>query len=216
MEKSCESYQEEDPSEGMEESSVQDSTSPLMEKAKISQKNPAKSVTLPKTFKKIKFKTIGAETWQYGKVMARHKKKSLYKNVVGIKLEDGTDKEIDFSIDIEEWKEIDGEDGDDNYEPCCSVLHSKVITKAQASKRHDFEAAIKQEIKKFEDFEAFKRVKDDGQFAIKTRWVYSESDDLSKGYCLKARLCMRGDTEENKDSIRADSPTAQKDSQILG
>ena len=59
-------------------------------------------------------------------------------------------------------------------------------------------------------------MKDDGQVAIKTRWVYSESDDLSKGYCLKARLCMRGDTEENKDYIRADSPTAQKDSLKLG
>ena len=63
---------------------------------------------------------------------------------------------------------------------------------------------------KLRNFEAFRRVKDDGQYAIKTRWVYSEHDE-TKGYKLKARLCMRGDTEENLDIIRADSPTANKD-----
>ena len=33
---------------------------------------------------------------------------------------------------------------------------------------------------------------------------------------MKARLCMRGDTEENIEAIRADSPTASKDSLKLG
>ena len=51
-------------------------------------------------------------------------------------------------------------------------------------------------------------MKDRGQFAIKTRWVFSETDDVSKGETLKARLCMRGDTEKGIESIRADSPTA--------
>ena len=44
-------------------------------------------------------------------------------------------------------------------------------------------------------------VTDDGQYAIKG----------SKGYNLKARLCMLGDREKDKDSVRADSPTAHKD-----
>ena len=75
---------------------------------------------------------------------------------------------------------------------------------------------MKDEIKKFEDFKAFRKVKDDGQYAIKTRWVFTEPDDQSKGYKLKARLCMRGDREQNKENIRADSPTAHKDSLKLG
>ena len=93
---------------------------------------------------------------------------------------------------------------------------SIVLPKSEARKRPEFDDAIKQEIKKFESFSAFKRVKDDGQFAIKTRWVYSETDDLSKGSKLKARLCMRGDTEADIGSIRSDSPTAHKDSLKLG
>ena len=69
-----------------------------------------------------------------------------------------------------------------------------------------------QEIQKFIGFEAFKSVEDNGQYAIKTRWVFTEHDDVSKGYKLKARLCMRGDTEQNTENIRVDSPTAHKDS----
>ena len=59
----------------------------------------------------------------------------------------------------------------------------------------DLEKAMKDKISKFESFEAFKIVKDEGQYAIKARWVYSEHEDQSKGYKLKSRLCMRGDTE---------------------
>ena len=69
-----------------------------------------------------------------------------------------------------------------------------------------------QEIQKFIGFEAFKSVEDNGQYAIKTRWVFTEHDDESKGYKLKARLCMRRYTEQNTENIRVDSPTAHKDS----
>ena len=41
--------------------------------------------------------------------------------------------------------------------------------------------------------------------------MVNEPDDLSKVYNLKARLCMHGDREIDKDSVRADSPTAYKD-----
>ena len=71
---------------------------------------------------------------------------------------------------------------------------------------------MKQEIKKFEDFKAFKVVKDAGQYAIKTRWVFTEHNDESKGYKPKSRLGMQGYREQNIDEIRADSPTAHKDS----
>ena len=42
--------------------------------------------------------------------------------------------------------------------------------------------------------------------------VYSEHDDQSKGYKVKSRLFMRGETEENTEKIRVDSSTAHKDS----
>ena len=71
--------------------------------------------------------------------------------------------------------------------------------------------AIKDEIRKFENFDAFQTVDDNGQFAIKTRWVVTEHEDTSKGYNLKTRLCMRGDRERDIESVRADSPTAHKD-----
>ena len=123
-------------------------------------------------------------------------------------------KEYDFSTDIDQWEEETIE-VDENIEPCCSLYHTKVLTKAQATKRTGFNEAMEREIKKFETFEAFRKVKDEGQPIIKTRWVYSEGD-IIKGEELKARLCMRGDTEPTVDTIRADSSTANKDILKLG
>ena len=154
---------------------------------KPSEKNNVKSLVLPKQFSRIKFRLYGIDgidTWQYGKVVNKHKNKSIYRNLIGVKLDGGFDKEYDCSKDVEEWMEVNGEEVVDILEPCCSVLHTRVIPKAQARKRPEFEEAIQQEIQKFEKFSAFKRVKDDGQFAIKTRWVYSETDELSKGSSL--------------------------------
>ena len=87
-----------------------------------------------------------------------------------------------------------------------------VLTKSEIKDRPDAPKAIQDEIQKFKNFDAFEEVNDEGQFVIKTRWVFSEQDDDSKGYNLKARLCMRGDKEKNIENIRADSPTACKDS----
>ena len=173
-----------------------------------------KVLELPKSFKKIRFRVVGDKSWIHGKVLTKHKNKSIYRNVVGIKLDDGSVKEFDFSRDIEDWDE-ENTVMEEVLEPCCPVFHTNVLTKAEAKKRTGLKDAMDKEIKKFESFGAFKRVTDEGQPAIKTRWVYSENDD-SKGETLKARLCMRGDTEDNKESIRADSPTANKDSLKLG
>ena len=191
-----------------------DNSSRRMDSESSERMDSVRSVPLPKQFKRIKLRVVGENTWRLGKVLTKHKNKSIYKNVVGIKLDDGNIKEFDFSRDIEDWNE-DNAVEDENLEPCCSVFHTQVLTKAQARKRPGMEEAMEKEIKKFESFGAFRRVKDEGQPAIKTRWVFSETDD-SKGDTLKSRLCMRGDTEENIETIRADSPTAQKDSLKLG
>ena len=83
--------------------------------------------------------------------------------------------EYDFSKDIEKYEDK-GSEADENFEPWSTVLHSKVLTKAQARRRPGLEEAMKKEIRKFETFEAFKRVKDEVQPVIKTRCVYSEGD----------------------------------------
>ena len=150
-------------------------------------------------------------------------KKSISKNIIGIELENGVSKDFDFSKDILEWSNA-SEMSEGLQDLCCdrSVSENKdsihetfvtrILTKAEATARPDAEKAIGDEIKKFENFNAFERVNDVGQFAIKTRWVFTEDKEQSKGYNLKARLCMRGDREKDKDFIRADSPTSHKDS----
>lgn len=198
------------------------------QQANISSTTPqtnVKEILLPNLYQKITFQEVGEiEKTLKGKVIQKQKKSSKFKNTVGIKLENGKEKDFDFSKDIKEWKdEKDCEDK--NYyttDPCClhTFLEEKdfdhevfatVLTKAEVKGRPDLDQAISDEISKFENFGAFRRVTDEGQYAIKTRWVFSEHDE-SKGYKLKARLCMRGDREENRDIIRADSPTANKDS----
>ena len=51
----------------------------------------------------------------------------------------------------------------------------------------------------------YQEVEDEGQKALNTNWVLVKKD---KG--IKARLCIRGDQEEDKESIRTDSPTINK------
>ena len=47
--------------------------------ADISSKNKrTKSQSLPTQFKRIKFKVFGSDVWQYGKIVNKHKNKSIY------------------------------------------------------------------------------------------------------------------------------------------
>ena len=116
-----------------------------------------KRVSLPNSFKRIKFRVTGTDRWLRGRVVTKHKNKSIYQNNVGISLDDRTVKEYDFSRDIDQWEEEIAV-ADENIEPCCSLFHSKVLTKAQATKRTGFKEAMTREIRKFESFEAFRRV----------------------------------------------------------
>ena len=69
-----------------------------------------------------------------------------------------------------------------------------------------------QEIKKFKDFDAIEEVDDTGQNRIPIRWVVTRHEYDSKNQPLKARLCVRGDLETDKEYVRSDSPTAGKES----
>ena len=162
---------------------------------------------LPKIYQKIRFQVAGKSDVLKGKVINKHKPKSINKEVVTVRLDDGSIKEFDFVKDVTEWSY-----DEDVFENDVSQTYATVLTKSQVAGRSDAKEAVEQELQKFKDFSAFKTVEDRGQHAIKTRWVFTEHEDQSKGYKLKSRLCMRGDTEENIDSIRTDSPTTHKDS----
>ena len=77
---------------------------------------------LPTLFKIIKFKTAGDEMWHHGKVVNKHKNKSIYRNILAIEHEEGLVKEYNFIRDIDQWVEEKVENSE-VPEPCCSILH---------------------------------------------------------------------------------------------
>ena len=65
--------------------------------------------------------------------------------------------------------------------------------------------AKQRELDNWKEFGVYKVVDDVGQKTINTNWVL-----VRKSNGIKARLCIRGDQEPNKESIRTDSPTVNK------
>ena len=74
---------------------------------------------------------------------------------------------------------------------------------------------MQSELEKYKTFDAFDEVLDEGQYSVPIRWVVTEQKEDGKGVPYKARMCIRGDREEGKEHIRADSPTAAKESLAL-
>jgi hypothetical protein len=160
-------------------------------------------VNLPNLFQRIRLKVAGNKDDEtlMGKVMVKQKPTSKHRNILGIRLSDGSEKEYDFSKDVTEWVDI-REQTDEIPDPCClhslsdsdgEIMHetyATVLTKAQV-RQWPVEAkkAMEEEIKKFESFGAFN-----------ARWVFTEHQEHSKGYKLKSRLCMCGDKEPNSDN----------------
>ena len=102
-----------------------------------------------------------------------------------------------------------------DYSPTDHVYPVKLIPRSDYHKP-DIQEAMQAEIAKYKDFNAFEEVEDDGQRSIPIRWVVSEQGEDGKNQPFKARLCIRGDLEKGKESIRADSPTASKETLKLG
>jgi hypothetical protein len=160
----------------------------------------------------VRFKQSKTGKVIHGKVVHKHKKTSINKNILTIKHQDGSLKDYDFSEEVDEWNDAGDKVSEDTEEPCClyslspeeNVSHdcyATVLSKAQYKNKPGVNEAMIDEIHKFEKFDAFKTVDDHGQYAIKTRWVVTEHDDTSKGYKLKTRLCMRGDRENNVETV---------------
>ena len=187
-------------------------------------KTPMK--TMPKLGQNILFKEHSTDDWIRGKVFGVFKKNSKHKNVKQIELEDGRSIERDFEKDIEEWKpvteiedvsvDLDAEKDQSSQSLNCL---SDVIDEAypiEHIKRADYfkadvQEAMRKEIEKYKSFNAFEEVDDMGQDNVPIRWVVTKHAIDGKNQPLKARLCIRGDLEKDKEFLRSDSPTAGKD-----
>ena len=78
------------------------------------------------------------------------------------------------------------------------------------SERHDVLEAKQKELKNWIDHDVYEEVEDKGQNCISVTWVITEKTSDGK-QIVKARLVARGYEEEDKDSLRTDSPTISKD-----
>ena len=165
----------------------------------------------------IIFKEYNCEDILKGKVFRVYKKNSKYKNIKQLELYDGSKVEKDFENEIEFWEPVsvaEIQDGDvdsltlgDEVDTAYPV---KLVPKREY-KSVEVQNAMRVEIEKFKAFDAYEEVEDKGQNSIPIRWVVSRKPNDGKDQPVKARLCMRGDLEQGKGSIRADSPTAGKD-----
>ena len=189
-------------------------------------------VILPKLNQTIQFKEHESDCWQSGRIIKTFKKSSKWKNSRHVELSDGGIVQIDFIEDISEWKVKDENREDvglevvEPVEPVESyhlsdilsnddsddVFPVRVLTKSEYE-RPEIAQAMKDELEKFKSFNAYKEVHNDGQYCIPVKWVVTEQKLDGKNQPYKARLCIRGDKELGKEEgIRADSPTASKDS----
>ena len=67
------------------------------------------------------------------------------------------------------------------------------------------------EIQKYKSFNAFEEVINAGQESVPIRWVCTRHELDGKNQPIKARMCIRGDLEQGKESLRSDSPSAGKE-----
>ena len=70
---------------------------------------------------------------------------------------------------------------------------------------------MQSEIMKYKSFDAFDEVIDEGQESVPIRWVVTKQELDGNNQPIKARLCIRGDLEVGKETLRSDSPTAGKE-----
>ena len=131
-----------------------------------------------------------------------------------MKLENGDVIEKNM-VDEVDWRYPDEEEQSEEFELSeianDDVFPVKLVPKEEWN-APEIKEAMEAEISKFKDFEAIKEVEDEGQYRIPVRWVISEKGDDGKGHKFKARLCMRGDREKDRELIRSDSPTVAKES----
>ena len=150
----------------------------------------------------IKFRMPGSE-FETAKVLSRAgKSKGGNRHWWNIKdCETGECKSINAGKLADIQKVVDLEEEGDT-EQSLVVLIPRYMHNTQACIE-----AKEQELNSWDKFEVYEEVSDNGQRLLHTNWILVQKDEG-----VKARLCIRGDQEEEKDSIRTDSPTVHKTS----
>ena len=145
---------------------------------------------LPKVHALVRYRKSPEDEWENVKILSKAGTARginwHYRNVIDTR----NHKEYCMSFKDKEWQEIQ------------DILHSKV--------KLNHEVEEQAELKKWRDLGVYEEVPDEGQYAINTRWVYSEKivDEEIK---RKARLVAKG-YEEYSFNENTDSPTCQKES----
>ena len=170
-------------------------------------------------------KEYKSDDWKKAKVSGVFKKASIHRNFKQLTYENGFREDVDFANNVEDWKPItkDVEETEDanktffidqilgyDQEGIQESYPVNLVPKKQHGTK-EVQDAMAKEIAKYASFKAFEEVSDDGQDSLPVKWVVSRHDLDGKNQPLKARLCIRGDLEKEKEMVRSDSPTVGKD-----
>ena len=154
----------------------------------------------------VRFKRSPVDDWMTGEVHSRAGKATgMYSNFWNIKdVQTGHQKPEDVAkftalekITVEESAVENGDIATYAVNIPFWRFHEKECLKAKEN-----------ELEKFDEFDVYEEVPENGQKVLGCRWVLTEKFKDGKK-CVKARLCIRGDLEDTTD-IRTDSPTVRK------
>lgn len=166
----------------------------------LSSEESRKEFTKPQPRTSIMFKKRGEDQWKPAKVESYAGKQSG-KHKDWLNISDGSGKyAIDWKKDVDDWKypaEFQNE---------LTETHFIGFTD-ESVQDEDIKRAKEAEYSKWQKYEVFEPVNDEGQPRITVKWVITSSEVDSQRK-IKARLVARG-FEETSD-IQVDSPTAQK------
>lgn len=169
------------------------------------------------------YKENDSDEWKTARVVGSWKKNSKYHCWKHLMIDKDLVVEKDFENGIKEWKvepDVDEhEESNDDGNLLTNFFLDSVPTSGYPVEiippkdygMPEVQDAIAAEIAKYKSFKAFEEVDDVGQKSIPTRCVVTDQSGSGKNESYKARICIQGDLEKRKESIRSDSPTASKD-----
>ena len=154
----------------------------------------------------IRFKRSTDEEWTTGEILSRAGKSSgKFRNWWNIKnVQSGHQK----PENIEQFAIIEKVTVEENPGETDEIATYAVNIPFWRFHEKECVKAKRTELEKFDEFDVYDEVIDEGQKTIGCRWVLTEKFKEGKK-CVKARLCVRGDLEDTQE-IRTDSPTVRK------
>ena len=154
----------------------------------------------------IRFKRSADEEWTTGEILSRAGKSSgKFSNWWNIKnIQSGHQK----PENVEQFAIIEKVTVEENPGQTDEIATYAVNIPFWRFHEKECVMAKRIELDKFDEFDVYDEVVDEGQKTIGCRWVLTEKFKEGKK-CVKARLCVRGDLEDTQE-IRTDSPTVRK------